>query len=186
MHHRGISNDAEVAAFADDVRLANGDDIIFGWDFTFDAAVEIFVLKKDAGIVVADGSLDQAFGVVGGGRADDFKAGIVDEPHFGILRVEGAAVNVSTAGAAQDERNGRAPEIVRFRHHVADLVEGAADEVHELEFGDGTHAGKRRSEGRAYDGGFGDGRVDDTLGAKAVDETVGDFERAAVDADVFA
>ncbi len=75
---------------------------------------------------------------------------------------------------------------MRFRDHVGDLVEGAADEVHELKFGDGTHTGERRSEGRAYDGGFGDGRVDDALGAEAVDETVGDFKSPAVDADVFA
>src|SRR5271166_3412647 len=75
---------------------------------------------------------------------------------------------------------------MRFRDHVADLVEGATNEIHELELGDGTHAGERGSEGRADDGGLGDGRVNDTLGAEAVDETVGDFERAAVDADVFA
>src|SRR6267143_2266946 len=75
---------------------------------------------------------------------------------------------------------------MRFRDHVADLVEGAADEIHELEFGDGAHAGERRYEGRAHDGGLGDGRVDDALGAEAVDETVRDFERAAVNADVFA
>ena len=116
----------------------------------------------------------------------DFQAGIVDEPHLWILRVEGAAVDVSAAGAAQDERRGRAPEVVRLGDHVADLVEGAADEVHELKFGDRAHAGERRAESRAHDGGFGDGRVDDALGAEAVDESVGDFERAAVDADVFA
>src|ERR1700693_6235245 len=75
---------------------------------------------------------------------------------------------------------------MRLRDHVADLVEGAADEVHELELGDGTHAGERRSEGRAYDGGLGDGRIDDTFGAEAVDKTVSDFKRAAVNADVFA
>jgi hypothetical protein len=75
---------------------------------------------------------------------------------------------------------------VRFRDHVGDLVEGAADEIHELEFGDGAHAGERCSEGRANDGGFGDWGVDDALGAEAVDESVGDFEGAAVDADVFA
>src|SRR5271169_6535787 len=75
---------------------------------------------------------------------------------------------------------------MRLRDHVADLVEGAADEVHELELGDGTHASERRSEGRAYDGGLGDGRVDDALGAEAVDESVGDLEGAAVDTDVFA
>ena len=168
------------------LRFADGDDVIFRGNFAFDAAVEIFVLEEDAGIVVADGGFDQAFGVVGRGRADDFEAGIVDEPHLGILRVERTAVNVSAAGPAQDERSGRAPEVVRFRDHVADLVEGAADEVHELEFGDGTHASERRPEGRAHNGGLGDGRVDHTLRAEAVDESVGDFERAAVDADVFA
>ena len=184
--HRGISNDAETAAFTDDVRFANGDDVIFRRDFALDSAVEIFMLKEDARIVVADGSFDQALGIVGRGRADNFEAGIVDEPHLGILRVEGAAVDVSAAGAAQHERCRRAPEIMRFCDHVADLVEGAADEVHELEFGDGAHAGERRSEGRAHYRGLGDGRVDDTLGAEAVDETIGDFECAAINADVFA
>src|SRR6202140_5020284 len=95
-------------------------------------------------------------------------------------------MNVTAARPAQNERGGRAPQVVRFRDHVADLVEGAADEVHELKFGDGAHAGERRSEGRAHDGGLGNRGVDDALGAEAVDETVGDFEGAAVDADVFA
>ena len=186
MDHRRVGDDAEVAAFANDVGFADGDDVIFGGDFAFDAAVEIFVLEEDAGIVVADGGFDQAFGVVGRGGADDFEARIVDKPHLGILRVERAAVDVSAAGASEDEGGGRAPEIVRFRDHVADLVHGAGDEIHELEFGDGAHAGERGSEGRADDGGFGDGSVDDALGAEAVDESVGDFEGAAVDADVFA
>src|SRR6202050_3514346 len=185
MDHGRISNDAQVAAFADDVRFADGDYVIFCRNFALDAAVEVFVFEEDARIIVADGGFDQPFGVVGRGRADDFEAGIVDEPHFGILRMEGAAVDVSAAGAAQDQRRGRAPEIMRLRDHVADLVEGAADEIHELEFGDGAHPGERRSEGRAYDGGLGDGGVDDALGAEAIDESVGDFETSAVDADVF-
>src|ERR1700722_16038124 len=75
---------------------------------------------------------------------------------------------------------------MRFCDHVADLVEGAANEIHELEFGDGAHAGERRSEGRAHDGGLGDGRVDDALGAETVDETIRDFKSSAVNADVFA
>src|SRR5207302_848538 len=77
------------------------------------------------------------------------------------------------------------PEVMRFRNHIADLVEGAADEVHEQEFGDWAHAGERRSESCAYDGGLGDGRVDDALGTKAVDETISDFKSPAVNADVF-
>ena len=129
---------------------------------------------------------DQALGVVGGGRANHFQAGRVHEPHLRILRMEWAAVNIAAAGAANHQRRGRAPAIVSLGDHVDDLVEGAADEIHELELGHRTHAGERGAEGRAHDGGFRDGRVDDALGAEAVDEAVGDFERAAVDADVFA
>jgi hypothetical protein len=131
-------------------------------------------------------ALMRPFGVVGSRRANDFEAGIVDEPHLGILRVERATVDVSAAGSTQDERSGRAPEVVRLRDHVGNLIEGATDEVHELKFGDGTHAGERRAESRTDDGRLGDGRIDDALGAEAVDETVGDFERTAINADVFA
>ena len=184
--HRCVGDHAEVAAFADNVRFADGNDVVPSGNFAFDAAVEIFVLEEDAGIVVAYRGLDESLGVVGRGRADDLEAGIVDEPHLWVLRVERTAVNVSTAWAAEDKRSGRAPEVVRLRDHVADLVHGAGDEIHELKFGDRAHAGERRSEGRADDGGLGDGRVDDALGAEAVDESVGDFEGAAVDADVFA
>ena len=104
------------AAFANEICFADGDDVIFGGDFAFDAAVEIFVLEEDAGIVVADGGFDEALGVVGRGGADYFEAGIVDEPHFGILRVERAAVNVSAAGPPQDEWSRRAPEILSLIH----------------------------------------------------------------------
>ena len=184
--HGRVGDDADVGAFSGDARLPDGDYIILLRHFFFNPAVEIFVLEEDAGIVVADGGFDQTFGVVGRGWADDFEAGIVNEPHFGILRVEGAAVDVSATGTAQDEGSRRSPEIVRFGDHVADLVEVAADEIHELKFSDRAHAGERSSEGCADDGGFGDGRVDDALGAEAIDESVGDFEGAAVDADVFA
>ena len=95
-------------------------------------------------------------------------------------------MHVATTRPAQHQRCGRAPAVVRRRDHVDDLIEGAADEIHELELGDRTQAGKRRPKRRAYDGRLGDGRVDHALGAEAVDEAVGDFESSAVDADVFA
>jgi hypothetical protein len=75
---------------------------------------------------------------------------------------------------------------MRFRGHVYDLIESAADEVHELKFGDGAESGQSRPEGSADDRGFGDGRVDDSLGAEAVNETIRNFESSTVDADVFA
>ncbi len=186
VHHGRISNDAEVATFAGDARLAQRHDVIFRRNFFFDAAIKIFVLEEDDRIVVADRRFDQTLGVVGAGRANHFQAGRVHEPHLRILRVKRAAVNIAAAGSANHQRRGRAPAIVSLGNHVDDLVEGAADEIHELEFGHRTHAGERRAEGRADDGGLRDGRVDDALRAEAIDEAVGDFERAAVDADVFA
>src|SRR6185437_14688838 len=99
--------------------------------------------------------------------------------------MEWAAMHAAPAGSAQDERRGRAPAVMRLGHHVYDLVESAADEVHELELGDGTHTGKRRAKGRAHDGRLRDGSIDHALRAKVVDETVSHFERAAINANVF-
>ncbi len=93
-------------------------------------------------------------------------------------------MNAATAGSTQNQRRGRAPQIVGFCDHVGDLVEGAADKVHELEFRYWAHAGESGTKGRSYDGGLGNGRIDDALGAKTVDETVSDFESAAVNTDV--
>src|SRR5208337_4228351 len=117
--------------------------------------------------------------------ADDLQAGNVREVGLGILRVERAAVYAAARGPAQDNRHRRAPTIVRFRQHVGDLVEGATDEVHELELGDRTHAGERRAEAGVHDGHLGDWRVHHALGAEAVDQAFRGFESAAVDADVF-
>ena len=84
------------------------------------------------------------------------------------------------------KRSGCAPAVVSFGNHVDDLVESTADEIHELELGHRTHAGERSAEGGADDGGFRDGSVNDALRPEAVDEAVGDFECAAVNANVLA
>ncbi len=52
--------------------------------------------------------------------------------------MEGPAMHVAAAWTAQHQRGWRSPAVVRLGGHVDDLVEGAADEVHELEFGHGT------------------------------------------------
>src|SRR5205823_10937257 len=76
--------------------------------------------------------------------------------------------------------------VMRLGHHVDDLVEGAANEVYELEFGHRPHARKRCAKSRAYDGRFGNRSINHALRAKVVDESISDFERAAIDANVFA
>ena len=97
-----------------------------------------------------------------------------------------ASVNIAAAGTANDQRCWGAPPVMGLGDHVGDLVEGAADEIHELEFGYGTHSGEGGSECGTYDGGLGYGRVDDAFGAEMVDEAVRHLERASVDSDVFA
>ena len=129
--------------------------------------------------------LIRPFGVAGRGRRNNFHSRRVHKMHLRILRVERAAMNASAAGSAQDERSRRAPAIMRLGHHVHDLVKSAADEVHELKFSHRTHAGKRRAKRRAHNGRFGDRRIDDALRAKVMDKTVRDFERAAINANVF-
>src|SRR5260370_28481598 len=75
---------------------------------------------------------------------------------------------------------------MRLRGHIDDLIEGAADEVHELEFDHGAQSGESSSEGSAYDGRLRNWRIDHSLGAESVDKAIGDFECSAVDADVLA
>src|SRR5262249_20702994 len=95
-------------------------------------------------------------------------------------------VDVAAARSANDERRWGVPTIMRFGNHINDLVESAADEIHELEFSDRSQTGQRGAKGGPNDGGFGNRCVDDALRAEAVDEALGDLEGATVDADVFA
>ena len=100
--------------------------------------------------------------------------------------MERTTVDVAAARSANHQRRGRSPAVVGLGDHVDDLVEGAADEVHELELGDRAHAGERRTKSGPHNGGLSDRSVDYALGAEAVDEAVGDFEGSAVDTDVLA
>ena len=186
MHHGSVSNHAEVTARAHHTGLPERNNIVVFRDFSFDAAIEIFVLEEDNGIVVADGGFNQPLSVVRRRGANDFQSGIVHKPHFRILRMKWAAVHAASAWATHHQRRGRTPQIMRLRHHVADLVHGAGDKIHELEFCDWAHSGQRRSECRAHNGGFRNGRVDYTLGAEPIYKAVRNFECAAVDADVLA
>src|ERR1700721_2016890 len=94
------------------------------------------------------------------------------------------AVDIAATWPANHQRGGRTPTVVGFRHHVDNLIKGTADEIHELKLGDWTHAGKRSAEGRADDGRFRDGSINHAFRPEAVDEAVGHFEGAAVDANV--
>ena len=55
-------------ALAHDLRLADRHGVVPGGQVLLDLAVEALVLEEKHGIVVADGGLDQALGVVRRGR----------------------------------------------------------------------------------------------------------------------
>src|SRR5881398_1230201 len=93
---------------------------------------------------------------------------------------------IAAAWAANDQRRRRTPTIVGLRNHVDNLVEGTADEIHKLKLGDRTHAGERRPEGSTHDRGLSNWGIYDAPRAKAVDETVSDFEGPTVDTNVLA
>src|SRR4051812_16662791 len=101
--HRGIGDDAEVLALPCEARFSNGDYIIVLRHFFFYATVEIFVFEEDAGIIVANGGFDQAFGVIGRGGGDGVKGGGVGEPKFGVFGGGGGAAGGSAAGGGREE-----------------------------------------------------------------------------------
>ena len=108
------------------------------------------------------------------------------EPHFVRLRVVGAAVHARARGSADHHGHCRPPAIVHFRRHVHDLVKPAGDEIHKLHFHHRAHTHQRRANARAHHGGLADGRVDHPVFAELLQHARGDFEGAAIDANVLA
>src|SRR5207237_3684244 len=67
---------------------------------------------------------------------------------------------------------------------IDDLLERRGAEVRELHLRDRHETTERGADGNADDARFGDGRVDDAIGAELFDEPVGHAEDAAPNADV--
>src|SRR5471032_2216914 len=105
---------------------------------------------------------------------------------FQFMDFIGCAFNQIVNMVAKSHYRWGAPAVMRLGHHVHDLVEGAADEVHELELHHRTHARERRAERRAHNRRLGDRCVDHALRAEVMDKSIRHLERAAVDANVFA
>ena len=128
-------------------------------------AVQQLVLEDHHRVIVADGRLEDALGVVGVGDGDHFQARHADEIAFQALGVLTAA-----AGGANrrphDQRHGdlSAGHVTELGDVVDDLVGGQQQEVAILDVGDGTHAHHRGAAGDAEEAEFGDGGVDHAVG----------------------
>src|SRR5581483_1608504 len=129
---------------------------------------------------------EQAGGVERVGGHDDAEAGDVREQDFAALAVvDGAAVQVSADGHADDRGAGELA-VAAPAHGgelVAELHHGGPNVIEELNFGDRLHAAAGHADGAAHDGGFGEGRIEAAARAELHLQAGGDFEDAALSFD---
>src|ERR1051325_1803367 len=79
-----------------------------------------------------------------------------------------------------------APAITTLRGIVREQIETGGNKIDELKLCYGPHAHQRRATRGTHDGAFRDRRVDDARFTKFVEQSIRDFERTAVRADVLA
>src|SRR5260370_10019933 len=91
-----------------------------------------------------------------------------------------------TAWPSKHRRDIRAPAIATLRRVVCEQIKTTTDKVDELKLSDGPHPHQGRAARRANDCRFRNRRVDHAFFSQLVDDAFGDFEGAAIDADVFA
>src|SRR5947208_7739616 len=94
--------------------------------------------------------------------------------------------HAGTAWATKHRGNVSAPTITALGRVVRQQIKTARNKIDELKFGDRPHAHQSRAASRADNCRFGNRRIDHPLFAELIDQTVSDFERAAIRADVFA
>src|SRR5690242_19118224 len=87
---------------------------------------------------------------------------------------------------AKHRRNISAPAIATLRRVVRQQIETARDEIDELKLSDRFHAHQARAACGTDDRGFRDRGINHARFAEVIDQTVSDFEGAAVRANVFA
>jgi hypothetical protein len=146
------------------------------------ARVERLVLKDHDGVRVLNRRASQGIRVGRRRRRDQLEARLAHEPAGGRLRVAGPEARAGAHGAADGQRH-RAllvGEVPILRCLVAERVEDKAEEVAEHDLDDRAQPAHGRAEGRRGEGELGDRRVDDPLGAEAVDEVRSDVEDPAL------
>src|SRR5438067_13663412 len=96
-----------------------------------------------------------------------------------------ARAHACTARSSKHRWNVSAPAIATLGRIVCQQIESARDEIDELKLGHSLHAHQSRAASRADDRSFGNRRIDHALFAEVIDQSVSNFERTAVSADVF-
>src|SRR5215213_7823710 len=90
------------------------------------------------------------------------------------------------AWTTKHRRQSSAPAITTLRSVVRKQVESSGNKIYKLKLGNGTHTHQRRATRRTNDRAFGDRRVDHSFFTKLIKQSISNFERAAICADVLA
>ena len=149
VEHQAVGDYGEVVALELHVGDTDGDGVVFLGHVAANEAIGTLVFQEDGGVVITDGALEQALGIVWRCGGDYLEAGCVAEEGLGALGVVEPAADATALRGAQDERNVElSGGAVPYAGRLADnLVDRGPNEVGELDFGDGAHSVHRSAEG---------------------------------------
>ena len=105
MQRQSIADDTDIASSALDVGLPQRQGVFALRHLTPDQAIGLFVLQEHHGVVVADGALEQALGIVGSAGGHDLEPRSVEEVRFDVLRMEQSAPYAAAIGNPDGHRN---------------------------------------------------------------------------------
>ncbi len=181
-HHR------ELRAFAHHTRLADRDRVLVLGHLLAEGPVDALGLEEDHRIGIADRADQQSLRVVGGAWHHHLDAGLVRVDRLRRVAVQLRRVDSAADGHADRHRHGELT--ARAGAHAcgvrADLVVRGTEEAVELDLGHRAQSSHREADRGADDAALGQRRVDDAVRAKALLETLGDAEDAAIGANVLA
>src|SRR5579859_960555 len=100
--------------------------------------------------------------------------------------MEGTRLRGSSPGSPECDRHRLPPAVAARAGEVDDGIEGAGDEVDELELDDRSESDIGGSDGGPDETFFGERSLQDALRSESVQESFGDLECAAIAADVLA
>eukprot|EP00053_Salpingoeca_punica_P008562 m.76658 g.76658 ORF g.76658 m.76658 type:complete len:418 (+) comp14651_c0_seq1:227-1480(+) len=190
-HGIAVRHQRHVGALALDLGLADRDEEVRAAGLLGQLklhAVHELVLQADYGVLVADGRLEQANGVLRRVGRDDLEARAVGVPRAEALRVLGTDAGRRAVGAAEDDGAGEhaVGHVVGLGGRVDHVVDGLHGEVEGHELADRAEAGHGCADGHASETHLRDGRVDHSVATKRLQQAAADLICAVVLADLLA
>lgn len=169
-----------------DGSLTEGNSVVLHRNGAF-GIVEKLVFDKNHGVVISQGGFEEPLGVVGIGGQGHLQAGDVGEHGLQALGMLGGVPTAATLLGTDDQRHfdAAARHVSHLGSLVEDLIACHPGEVHEHQLGHGALTRHGQAHSSPHKTCFRDGGFDDTVRAVLFQQSLGDFEDTAVDADVF-